>query len=88
MNIIKIGNYELNKINKYFIGSGAFSVVYLGKYIGITNNNISFGTEVAIKIINCKNINSKTLDIFNTEITIMNLIKKNPNPNIVGCYKD
>lgn len=44
--MVRIGNYEYDKNNK--LGSGSFSQVYLGTYIGTTTDIIDKGTKVAI----------------------------------------
>ena len=82
----RIGYYEFIKNNVTFLGSGSFSVVYLGEYIGKDNKYIKNKTKVAIKIIKTDKMTNKALDILDMEINIMGLIKENPHPNIVGCY--
>lgn len=82
----KIGHYELHKIEKNFLGNGSFSDVYLGKYTGSSTRYIKNNTNVAIKIINIKNVSSKSIKIVNDEIDIMIMIKDDPHPNIVECY--
>jgi serine/threonine-protein kinase ULK/ATG1 len=79
-----IGNYNVYKNHE--LGRGSFSIVYLGQYIGETNKYITKNTQVAIKIIQTKNIIGKAINILNDEVTIMQLIKNDPHPNIVGCY--
>ena len=86
--IEKVDNYEIYK-NKE-LGRGSFSIVYLGKYTGPDNNIIKNNKEVAIKKIKMKNIfynhSLKSKEILNEEIKIMEMIKYNPHPNIVGCF--
>lgn len=80
----KILEYELYKHK--VIGEGSFSTVFLGKYIGPDNQFIKTGTSVAFKIIKTKDMTEKAKNILNDEIKIMEMIKYNPHPNIVGCY--
>ena len=79
-------NYRLIREKSSELGKGSFSIVYSGIYIGPDKNNIKKGTKVAIKIIKTHNLTKKALDILEDEISIMNLIKANPHPNIVQCY--
>lgn len=87
--MIKVGNnYELYLDKDHFLGRGSFSRVYLGKYVG-ESNHIKYGTDVAIKIINTDTIINKShniTSIIEDEIKIMEIIKKDPHPNIVECY--
>lgn len=80
----KIKNFEFSRNN--IIGKGATSIVYIGKYLGIDNDILKYGTSVAIKIINIKNINQKTKEVLNEEISIMQLFKYNYHPNIIKCF--
>jgi serine/threonine protein kinase len=72
--------------DSYFLGEGAFSRVYLGKYTGMTNRYIKNDSSVAIKIINDLKLNEKSLKVLEDEILIMNIIKNDPHDNIVLCY--
>jgi len=80
----KIFEYEWSK--KQLLGKGSYSNVYKGVYNGSNNQFIERETDVAVKIINIKNLNRKGIDVINEEIRIMKMIKKEPHPNIVGCY--
>ena len=82
----KIGKYEYGITDSYFLGEGAFSKVYLGRYTGLTNRYIKKDSQVAIKIINDLKLNEKSLKILEDEILIMNIIKNDPHDNIVLCY--
>ena len=82
----KLEYYQIYRSKDYELGRGSFSVVYLGVYDGPTNNYIKNGTKVAIKIIKTVNITQKAKSILEDEIYIMNLIKSDPHPNIVGCF--
>jgi serine/threonine protein kinase len=75
--IIKIDKYYVNE--NECLGKGAFSTVYKGTLI---SNNLM----VAVKKITRENMNIKMIERLNDEILIMNLIKKNPHPNIIKCY--
>lgn len=68
------------------LGSGSFSRVYLGKYIGSGTRYIGKNKTVAVKVIDTGNLNDHALKIIEDEIEIMELIKENPHPNIVECY--
>jgi serine/threonine-protein kinase ULK/ATG1 len=68
------------------LGSGAFSKVYLGIYTGASTSYIKTDTQVAIKVITLKNKTKKALQVIEDELYIMNIIKLEPNPHIVGCY--
>ena len=82
----KIGNYEFSRNKEKILGCGSFSTVYLGNYYGQNNAFIKKDTPVAIKIIKTNNIPDKAREILNDEMNIMELIKYDPHPNIVGCY--
>lgn len=79
-----IGNYKFSR--KDVLGKGSFSVVCAGVYTGTKNDYIDPNTKVAVKIIQTLNLSQKALEILNDEINIMEFIKYNPHPNIVGCY--
>ncbi len=81
-----LSNYKFDRKSSSEVGSGAFSRVYIGKYIGPDRKYIKSNTDVAIKIINIHNLTEKAIDILNHEIQIMLFIKENPHPNIVNCY--
>src|SRR3972149_1326171 len=75
-----IGNcYRLIRDKASELGKGSFSVVYSGTHI-------KTGMKVAIKIIKTYTLTKKALEILEDEISIMNLIKANPHPNIVHCF--
>jgi len=84
METINNSNYVIfrNKV----LGRGAFSVVYLGRYIGENNTFLNKNTDVAIKIIKTTKMTDKAKKILADEISIMEMIKYNPHPNIVTCY--
>ena len=82
----KIGNYNLVRTTENELGRGSFSIVYLATYSGPDNKYIKNGTKVAIKVIKTKNLSQKATEILQDEITIMESIKEDPHPNIVGCY--
>lgn len=82
----KIGLYELSRTPENFLGSGSFSVVYLAKYMGHDTLQIKVGTSVAIKIISTTGLTDKAQQILTDELNIMKLIRREPHPNIVGCY--
>lgn len=86
-NKIKIGNFEYIEDEKNFLGSGSFSKVYRGKYVGKTTAIIMYDTDVAIKILNITSLTPSGKRIINDEIEIMKLIKHNSHPNIVECYE-
>ena len=77
------GNYEIY-VNK-FIGTGAYSKVYLCRYIG-PPCNIPSDVDLAIKIIHIKNLSKNTIKIINEEIKITKRLMANPHPNIVEYY--
>ena len=70
--------YRKYQFSDKYLGKGSFSSVYLGK-------RIVDGLDIAIKIINLNDISDKVLEYINQEVTIMNIIKKNPHPNIIQC---
>jgi len=80
-NVTDLDNYKIyyDKV----LGTGEYSVVYYGVYIGSGNSYLSNNKEVAVKIINTKNIASISL---NNEIDAAEYIKENPHPNIVEYY--
>jgi serine/threonine protein kinase len=93
---IKISNPTEKLYNKYeiytnkIIGSGSYSVVYLGKIIDekIMKDNELQSDIVAIKKINISNLDHKSFRMINDEVDIMHKIKKCKNvcKNIVRCY--
>lgn len=92
----KIGSYEIYLDNQ--IGTGGYSCVYAGRCIddilsnkmGINNkkriNGITIDNAVAVKKIIAKNLSYRHQKLLWDEVKIMQLIKMNPNPNIVTCY--
>jgi serine/threonine protein kinase len=75
---IKISDkYEM--FTDIFLGKGSFSIVYKG-------GHITSGTQVAIKVINVKNLTASSKKIIEDEIKIMEIIEENPHPNIVECF--
>ena len=84
--MMRIGCYEFEKSKKNFLGKGSFSVVYKGKYIGINNQFVKYGDNIAIKIINTEKLSERAKEILEEEVRIMDIIKNNPHPNIVECY--
>ena len=81
-----MNDYTFTRDKSNELGRGSFSIVYLATYTGPDNEYIKNSTKVAIKIIQTKGLTSKALDILYDEISIMNIIKVDPHPNIVGCY--
>ena len=80
-----IGSYKMNRDKSSELGRGSFSIVYVGiNYLD--QDYIKKGDKVAIKIIKTNNLTKKALEILEDEISIMNLIKSNPHPNIVQCF--
>ncbi len=84
--IDKVGDYEFVCDKKNLLGSGTFSKVYRGSYVGPTNDDIENGTLVAIKVIDVQILSPKSLRILEDESDIMRTLKNNPHPNIVRCY--
>lgn len=82
----RIENYKFSRTKEAELGRGSYSTVFLGLYEGPDITLIKTNTKVAIKIIKLQNLTSKAHEILNDEISIMNMIKGNPHPNIVGCY--
>jgi len=80
-----IGNYTIYKNYKSKLGKGAYSSVYKGQYLGVTNEYLFNGTMVAIKIINTSSLSYGDYEITNNEVKIMNMLKLKPHPNIVKC---
>ena len=68
------------------LGRGSFSIVYLATYNGLSNEYLIHSTKVAIKIIQTKGLTPKAMDILYDELSIMDIIRHNPHPNIVNCY--
>lgn len=83
----KIGDYQFIRSRDTELGKGSFSVVYLGVYIGPTTWILKNNQKVAIKIIKTHNMTPKAKSILEDEISVMEMIRKNPHPNIVGCYE-
>ena len=81
-----VENYDIYKDSKNLLGKGSYSHVYLGKYKGNDNEYINKNHIIAVKIIETKSMTKKELLILNDEINIMEIIKKDPHPNIVKCY--
>ncbi|ARF09716.1 serine/threonine protein kinase [Indivirus ILV1] len=80
-----IGSYKMTREKSSELGRGSFSIVYIGiNYLD--QDYIKRGEKVAIKVIKTRNLTQKAIDILEDEISIMNLIKRNPHPNIVYCY--
>jgi serine/threonine-protein kinase ULK/ATG1 len=79
-------NYQFTKSKESELGKGSYSVVYLGLYKGPDTKHILLGTQVAIKVIKTKNLSAKARSILDDEISVMEMIKYDPHPNIVGCY--
>jgi serine/threonine protein kinase len=78
MNKYNISNYEIDTQKK--IGFGPYSSVYQAKNINNKNNIL------AIKKIVLSNLDNIFSQMLKDEISIMNIIKNNPHPNIVKCY--
>lgn len=85
MNNETVGNYTIYKNYKNKLGKGSYSAVYKGQYIGVTNDYLTNGDTVAIKIINTYNLSFGDYEITNNEVKIMNILKLNPHPNVVKC---
>jgi len=81
-----IDNYQIFRTKDTELGRGSFSIVYSGLYIGPDNKFIKSNTKIAIKIIKTRDLNKKAHEILEEEISIMEMIKQNPHPNIVRCY--
>lgn len=84
---IKFSCYEIYKNKK--IGIGNFSQIYLGKCLNtntIKKNHIPEDGLVAVKILSLSNFDNTIKEKIKDEILIMQMIKKNPHPNIVNCY--
>ena len=84
--MVIIKNYKVAFTEENFLGKGSFSEVYKANYIGEDNKYLKKGSIVAIKKIKLDSIDTKTLSILQDEISIMDMIKENPNRNIVECY--
>lgn len=82
----RIEYYKFSRTTQAKLGEGSFSEVYLGIYEGPDNYYIKNNTKVAIKIINLVNMDERGQNVLNDEISIMEMIKVMPHPNIVGCY--
>lgn len=86
----RLGNYEYINEQKNILGTGSFSIVYLGRYIGpdiiLKDKTLKIGNNVAIKVVNTGCLKDKAKQAINEEITMMELIKSDPHPNIVRCY--
>jgi len=82
----KIGDYQFIRSRDTELGRGSFSIVYLGIYTGPTTWTMEENQKVAIKIIKTNNMTPKAKSILQDEVSVMEMIKKNPHPNIVGCY--
>lgn len=82
----KIGDYQFIRSRQSELGRGSFSTVYLGEYTGPTTWALDHKQKVAIKIIKTNNMTPKAKSILEDEVSVMDMIKKNPHPNIVGCY--
>lgn len=80
-----IGSYKLTREKSTELGRGSFSIVYIGISC-LDQDYIKKGDKVAIKVIKTRNLTAKALEVLEDEISIMNLIKTNPHPNIVYCY--
>lgn len=82
----KLGDYEFIRSRETELGRGSFSIVYLGVYIGQTNWRLVNKQKVAIKIMKTNNMTPKAKSILCDEVSVMEMIKVDPHPNIVGCY--
>lgn len=82
----KIGDYQFIRSRETELGRGSFSIVYLGIYTGPTTWTLDQNQKVAIKIIKTNSMTPKAKSILEDEVSVMDLIKRNPHPNIVGCY--
>ena len=80
----KIGSYEI--YDDDILGKGSFSIVYKGKYVGANRSRIKYGKIIAVKIIIINKLSADALRIVDDEISMMNMIKADPHPNIVECY--
>lgn len=78
--------YTFSRDKQSELGRGSFSIVYLGTFNGISNEYIKCSTKVAIKIIKTAGLTPKAIEILNDEMSIMDIIKNDPHPNIVNCY--
>lgn len=82
----KIGDYQFIRSRESELGRGSFSIVYLGIYTGQTTWILDHNQKVAIKVIKTNNMTPKAKSILDDEVGIMEMIKRTPHPNIVGCY--
>src|SRR5689334_17847816 len=86
----KIGSFSFIRSPNTELGKGSYSTVYLGTYDGPTiynhNQRLLSGSKIAIKVISTKFNSEKSRSILDNEISIMELIRKFPHPNIVTCY--
>lgn len=80
----RIFDYEWSRGN--LLGKGSYSSVYKGIYKGSDNKFINKNTIIAIKIMNIKNLSKKGMEVVNDEIKVMRIIRRDPHPNIVGCF--
>jgi len=80
-----IGSYKMIREKSTELGRGSFSIVYIG-INQLDQDYIKKGSKVAIKVIRTHHLTQKAIEILEDEISIMNLIKNNPHPNIVQCY--
>ena len=83
--MINLGKYTFIQNDKYKLGSGAFSTVYKGKYIGKNKNNLKSGDAVAVKVLWHLKKNIKKTQIDN-EINIVKILMQHPHYNIIHFY--
>nr|QBK88827.1 MAG: serine/threonine protein kinase [Mimivirus LCMiAC01] len=76
-------DYKICK-NK-FLGMGSYSKVYICIYTG-NDDTVPANINLAIKIIDTGKLPDKSKKIIDDEIYVMNIIMKDPHPNIVECY--
>lgn len=84
--IYKVSCYDIYKNHK--LGKGNYSEVFLAKCNDQEKIN-KYGIKdglVAVKKISISNLNAKSIKKIRDEIQVMDIIKKNPHPNIVSCY--
>ena len=89
INTYKIGSdkslYEVYKSKK--LGSGTYSVVFLGKCIGENAKNIERPDKlVAIKKVSISKLSTSGAKMLVTEVGIMKEIINKSHPNVIKCY--
>jgi serine/threonine-protein kinase ULK2 len=81
--MINLDKYTFIPNNENKLGSGGFSVVYKGTYIGEPNKFLQTNDNVAIKVLSHIKNKKKFID---NEVNIIEILKKNPHYNIIQFY--